>query len=127
MLSRPISQVESGVVTNSSGRKVGFLRLRSFGARSALEIGAALPRLRAQGASEWVIDVRGNGGGSFPAALEAAELFLPKGAVAAQVRLPSAQEEKAIKVGEGESPAPATEPVAVLVDAGSASASEAGS
>eukprot|EP00434_Breviolum_minutum_P030648 symbB.v1.2.027102.t1/scaffold2758.1/size77635/1 len=122
---KPQNQVDSGVVTNSSGHKVGFLRLRTFAARSALEISEALPKLRSQGASEFVIDLRGNGGGSFPAALEAAELFLPKGTVAAQVKLPSVENQKPIRVGEGESLATvATEPLAVLVDAGSASASE---
>ncbi|CAL1161055.1 unnamed protein product, partial [Cladocopium goreaui] len=122
---KPQNQVDSGVVTNSLGHKVGFMRLRSFGARSALEISDALPKLRKEGAEEFVIDLRGNGGGSFPAALEAAELFLPKGTVAAQVKLPSVENEKPIRVGEGDSVATtATEPLAVLVDAGSASASE---
>lgn len=122
---KPQNQVDSGVVTNSLGHKVGFMRLRSFGARSALEISDALPKLRKEGAEEFVIDLRGNGGGSFPAALEAAELFLPKGTIAAQVKLPSVENEKPIRVGEGDSVATtATEPLAVLVDAGSASASE---
>ncbi|CAK9110596.1 Carboxyl-terminal-processing peptidase 2, partial [Durusdinium trenchii] len=125
---KPQNQVESGIVTNALGHKVGFLRLRTVGARSALEMQEALGRLRAEGAQEWVIDLRGNGGGSFPAALEAAELFLPKGATAAQVKLPSVDKEKPILVGEEgerqERVGSATEPVAVLVDAGSASASE---
>ncbi|CAK9084208.1 unnamed protein product [Durusdinium trenchii] len=97
---KPQNQVESGIVTNALGHKVGFLRLRTVGARSALEMQEALGRLRAEGAQEWVIDLRGNGGGSFPAALEAAELFLPKGATAAQVKLPSVDKEKPILVGE---------------------------
>lgn len=41
---------------------LSFLRLRTFAARSALEISEALPKLRSQGASEFVIDLRGNGG-----------------------------------------------------------------
>ena len=41
---------------------LSFLRLRSFAARSALEISEALPKLRSLGASEFVIDLRGNGG-----------------------------------------------------------------
>ncbi|CAJ1363807.1 unnamed protein product [Effrenium voratum] len=119
---KPQNQVESGVVSKSDGHKIGYLRLRSVGARSALEMAEALKALRAEGAEELVLDLRGNGGGSFPAALEAAELFLPPGSVAAQVKLPTA-ENKPIRVGEGAQP-PATEPLAVLVDGGSASASE---
>ena len=41
---------------------LSFMRLRSFGARSALEISDALPKLRKEGAEEFVIDLRGNGG-----------------------------------------------------------------
>ena len=41
---------------------LSFMRLRSFGARSAQEISDALSKLRKEGAEEFVIDLRGNGG-----------------------------------------------------------------
>ncbi|CAE8591825.1 unnamed protein product, partial [Polarella glacialis] len=124
----PQNQVVYGVVTANrpGGHKVGYLRLRNFGARSALETRDALVQLRGQGAEELVLDVRGNPGGSFSAALEIAELFLEPGSVATQVKTPQ-NGIRAMRVGEGAaatSAAVAKEPLVVLVDGGSASASE---
>ncbi|CAE7041926.1 ctpA [Symbiodinium natans] len=121
---KPLNEVESGVVTASNGHKIGYFRLRNVGARSAVDLRAALAKVRSAGAQELVIDLRGNPGGSFPAALEIAEIFLKPGAVAAQVQLPTS-DSKPLRVGEGEGALQASmEPLAVLVDGGSASASE---
>eukprot|EP00933_Yihiella_yeosuensis_P036286 TRINITY_DN3001_c0_g2_i1.p1 TRINITY_DN3001_c0_g2~~TRINITY_DN3001_c0_g2_i1.p1 ORF type:complete len:531 (-),score=114.20 TRINITY_DN3001_c0_g2_i1:149-1528(-) len=127
----PQNEVASGVVTanRASGGKIGYMRLRNFGARSALDVRDALIKLRSQGAEEFVIDLRGNPGGSFQAALEIAEIFLEPGSVATKVQKGGSSFQD-LRIGEASpstgstSLAVAREPVAVLVDGGSASASE---
>lgn len=116
------SEVDYGVV--AADNRIGYFRLRNFGARSPLDMRAALETLRSQGAKELVIDLRGNGGGSFQAALEIAEIFLEPGSVAAQVKTPKVSSQP-LRVEEmsGTSGA-AKEPLVLLVDGASASASE---
>ncbi|CAE7949729.1 CTPA2, partial [Symbiodinium sp. KB8] len=121
---KPLNQVESGVLTARNDHKIGYFRLRNVGARSAVDLRAALAKVRSEGAQELVIDLRGNPGGSFPAALEIAEIFLKPGAIAAEVKLPTS-DSKPLRVGEeAGATQTSTEPLAVLVDGGSASASE---
>eukprot|EP00439_Symbiodinium_sp_Y106_P004327 s3030_g1.t1 len=121
---KPLNQVESGVLTARNDHKIGYFRLRNVGARSAVDLRAALAKVRSEGAQELVIDLRGNPGGSFPAALEIAEIFLKPGSVAAEVKLPTS-DSKPLRVGEeAGATQTSTEPLAVLVDGGSASASE---
>eukprot|EP00930_Biecheleria_cincta_P086889 TRINITY_DN76146_c0_g1_i1.p1 TRINITY_DN76146_c0_g1~~TRINITY_DN76146_c0_g1_i1.p1 ORF type:complete len:543 (-),score=114.38 TRINITY_DN76146_c0_g1_i1:26-1654(-) len=118
----PQSEVDYGVV--GAGNRIGYFRLRNFGARSPLDVRAALEKLRGQGAKELVIDLRGNGGGSFQAALEIAEIFLEPGSVAAQVQTPKSSRQP-LRVEEvSDTSGVAKEPLAVLVDGSSASASE---
>lgn len=126
----PQNQVYSGIAEakEPASGKIGYVRLRNFGSRSALDVRDALAKLRANGAQELVIDVRGNPGGSFQAALEISELFLEPGSVATRVQTP-ATGVKPVRVGEAVSGQPslppvAREPLVVLVDGGSASASE---
>lgn len=110
----PENQVESGAIGAT-----GYLRLRSFGSRSPVEMAAALKELKNKGVEQLVLDLRGNPGGSFQAALEVAGLFLPAGSEASRVLSPNADEPVFLPRGQIE-----TRPMAVLVDGGSASASE---
>lgn len=117
-------KVEAGVAAvGQDGHRVGYLRLRNFGARGALDMNEALVRVRAEGADELVLDLRGNPGGSFQVALEIAALFLEPGSVAARVQTPGSGGEHPVRVGTPGVPV-AREPLAVLVDQGSASSSE---
>jgi len=121
----PQSKIEAGVVPGESpgGHRVGYLRLRSFGARSARDMSDTLASLRADGADELVLDLRGNLGGSFQAAMEVAELFLEPNAVATNVQTPAAGNQP-LRVGKGSGVAAGGAPLVVLVDQQSASASE---
>jgi len=134
--SMPQDRVETGVAPiGPDGHRVGFLRLRSFGAKSARDMAQALKEVRAQGADEFALDLRGNGGGSFQVALEIATLFLEPDSVATRVKTTSAETDQLVRVtpsapdGSSLSCAAAAatvarEPLVVLVDQGSASASE---
>ncbi len=57
----------------------GYIKLSKFAATSDADFKAALGKLKAQGARQLVIDLRGNGGGYLSAATSLADEFLPKG------------------------------------------------
>ncbi len=60
---------------------VGYLKLDSFGERSDEEVGYALRRLKARGMRALVLDLRGNPGGFFNAAVDIASRFIDQGPV----------------------------------------------
>ncbi|MEW6662935.1 MAG: S41 family peptidase [Bacillota bacterium] len=97
---------------------VGYLRLYTFGAETAAEVELALAELAHRGIKSLIVDVRGNPGGLLEAVVEIAGNFLPKGAPVVHVRWKDEQESFA---AEGK---PLAVPLVVLVDGGSASASE---
>lgn len=56
--------------------KVGYIKLKSFNARAHTDLEGALADLAAQGADEFVLDLRDNRGGLVSEGIEAARLFL---------------------------------------------------
>ena len=101
---------------------VGYLRLSSFSENSGPEVRAALARLRADGAKSVVLDLRQNPGGLLEQAVDVAEQFLPKGTLVVQTRgRLRGQDQRYHTAATG---AERHWPVVVLVDRGSASASE---
>eukprot|EP00929_Paragymnodinium_shiwhaense_P056981 TRINITY_DN28514_c0_g2_i1.p1 TRINITY_DN28514_c0_g2~~TRINITY_DN28514_c0_g2_i1.p1 ORF type:complete len:561 (+),score=87.53 TRINITY_DN28514_c0_g2_i1:48-1730(+) len=125
----PQNEVISGAVPaagpESDGHRIGYIRLKNFGSRSPIDTAAALERLASEGADEFVLDVRGNPGGSFQAALEVAELFLKPGSTANLVKTPKSVEDQPLVLTAAPNLAePYKQPLALLVDEGSASASE---
>lgn len=101
---------------------VGYLRLASFSEKSGEEIAAALERLRSEGARSVVLDLRFNPGGLLDQAVDVVEQFVPKNTlvVYTQGRGKSADQRFHTTAGGAES----RMPLVVLVDEGSASASE---
>jgi carboxyl-terminal processing protease len=99
---------------------IGVLRLDSFSRGTSAASAAAVQRLRRQGATAIVLDLRGNPGGLLDQAVGVASLFLRPGA--SVVSLAGAHQPLRIVYSHGG--AASTIPVAVLVDGGSASASE---
>lgn len=120
-------------VVESDGRRIGVLDLESFyadfdtarhGATDAVSasrhVRRELERFRAQGVEAVLLDLRGNGGGSFLEAIEVAGLFLGAQPVV-QIRDAGAR----VLVEKANTAQPVwTGPVAVLIDEGSAAASE---
>jgi len=100
---------------------VGYLPLQRFSEASTAELAAGVARLRAAGARAYVLDLRGNGGGSLPEAVSVADLFLPAGLEVVRIVYRSQPTE----VYRSERSAAAGEaPVVVLTDRFTASASE---
>jgi len=103
--------------------RVGYIRLSRFIATTADEFRQALVRLKKQGMARLVIDLRGNPGGFLEQAVEVADEFLVKDQliVYTKSRKGGADDERFIaKSGDGYEKGELT----VLVDKGSASASE---
>ncbi len=101
---------------------VGYVRLASFSERSGEEVREALERLRKEGATRAVLDLRSNPGGLLDQAVDVAETFLPKGQLVVYTRgRAKAQEQRYFTDANG---GERDWPLAVLIDPGSASASE---
>ncbi|HEX8208940.1 MAG TPA: S41 family peptidase [Longimicrobium sp.] len=100
---------------------VGYLPLDRFSEASAEEVTRAVAALRAGGAKSLILDLRGNGGGSLEQSIRISNLFLARGQEILQVRYRDRPAE--VYRAEG-GPLASGEPIVVLTDAGSASASE---
>jgi carboxyl-terminal processing protease len=108
-------------IERADGKKVGYLRLAQFTRGSGDEVRAALTQLREQGAEALVLDLRGDPGGLVNEAVAVASDFLPEGSpvVTTEGR---ASPERTLETERD--PVADDLPLAVLVDKGSASASE---
>lgn len=99
---------------------VGYIQLTRFSGESANEIETAVLDLQSQGATQLILDLRGNGGGLLDAAVDVADHFLSDGPILYQQ---SRGEEE--RVYEASSGTLAGEiPLIILVDGGTASSSE---
>ena len=101
---------------------VGYADVKVFSAQTATELRAAVDSLVKQGARSLVIDLRGNPGGLLEQGIAVSELFLDPGQAIVQLR---ARPGSAPQTFSDTQPQIwKTLPLAVLVDRGSASASE---
>jgi carboxyl-terminal processing protease len=113
----PIPSIDAG----TAGRPdIGYVRVLSFQKTTPQELRSALLQLRSQpgGLKALVLDLRGNLGGSYEAALQVAEMFLPEGVI---VYTHSRTKEE---VRRANNPDALTMPLVVLVDSETASAAE---
>ncbi len=101
--------------------RIGYVRLSLFGERTADELRRGLNELAGAGVTKLVVDLRGNGGGLVDAAVAVAGLFLREGEVLREVK--QGGQERFYPVKTTDSPAQGWE-LALLVDGGTASASE---
>lgn len=101
--------------------RVGYVRITSFNSGTVEEFKAAAARLKGEGARALILDLRGNPGGYLHAATEVADAFLDKGQKIVETRGRAAGEVARVEATSGKL---VDVPVAVLIDAGSASASE---
>lgn len=100
---------------------VAYLRVSSFDAQTGAQIREAIEKLGGRELKGLVLDLRNNPGGLMPPAVETAALFLKPGQEVVSVR-GRTQEVQKVSVPDGAQPY--LFPVAVLINARSASASE---
>ncbi len=101
--------------------KTGYIKLSKFSATTHKEFVKAAKRLKQEGMSQLILDLRGNGGGYLSEAVDIADEFLPKGSlvVFTEGRFRPKKTYNARRKGLLEDM-----PLAVLIDDESASASE---
>jgi carboxyl-terminal processing protease len=107
------------VNTSPDGTKVGYLRLRQFNANAAKDMRAAIRDLESQGVQGYVLDLRSNPGGLLMASVEIARQWLNEGVIVSTKTREGIQD-----VRRATGRALTTRPLVVLVNEGSASASE---
>ena len=99
--------------------KVGYLRLGQFNGNAATEIKTALQNLESQGADAYILDLRNNPGGLLQAGIEIARMWIDRGTVVFTVN-----RQGTLGNYDANGQAITEDPLIVLVNKGSASASE---
>ncbi|MCO6481959.1 MAG: S41 family peptidase [Flavobacteriales bacterium] len=101
---------------------VGYIKLNSFTQTAGQEVRNALKELKEKGARKMLLDLRGNGGGLLREAINIVNIWVPKGQTVVETRGKIAEWDKTYKTLS--EPMDVEMPLMVLVDTGSASASE---
>ena len=112
-----VRSVESRMLTNG----VGYAKIKSFSETTGAELTRALQSMRQQGMRSLLLDMRGNPGGLLEEAVNVGDLFLQDGPIV--VTAGNRREERDERDAQPEGTEPPY-PIAVLIDGGSASASE---
>ncbi len=102
--------------------QVGYIKLNSFTQTAGQEVRNAFKELKDQGAQKMVLDLRGNGGGLLREAINIVNIWVPKGQTVVETKGKIAEWDKTYKTLS--EPMDTDMPLVVLVDTGSASASE---
>ncbi len=102
--------------------EVGYVKLNSFTQTAAADVKNAIQKLQADGAKQLVLDLRGNGGGLLIEAVKIVNFFVPKNQVVVTTKGRVKEENRVYTTLE--EPFVQEMPLVVLVDGGSASASE---
>lgn len=104
------------------GKNTGYIALNSFTDKSAEELKNAFLDLKKQGITSLAIDLRDNGGGIMEDAIQIVNLFVPKGKVVLSTKGKVKQWDRTYRTTID--PIDTDIPLAILVNKGSASASE---
>ncbi len=109
----------SSEMLNNNGRNVGYLSVSIFGQKTYSQFKDALTKLEKQDMDSLIIDLRGNTGGYLSTVTNMLEEFIDKGNVIYQIQSSSGVKQyKTVKASERKYK------IVVLIDGGSASASE---
>lgn len=111
--------VEHQVNTTPDGIKVGYIRLKQFNANASKDMRAALRDLESKGVQGYVLDLRSNPGGLLVASIEIARQWLDEGIIVSTKTRDGIQD---VRRANGRALTKA--PLVILVNEGSASASE---
>ena len=108
----------SGLLENGDG----YVMMAKFTDGVSQDIRSAFLRLKSQGMKRFVLDLRGNGGGLMNEAVNIVSMFVPKGSVVVSSK--GKAKGSNVTYRTSTDPLDTDIPVIVLVDSGSASASE---
>lgn len=108
----------SGILEN----KTGYVKLNSFTQTAASDVKAAIEKMKGEGMENLILDLRGNGGGLLIEAVKIVNFFVPKNTVVVTTKGRVKEENRVYKTLED--PIAENVKLVVLIDDGSASASE---
>ena len=114
-----INVVDSRINKTINGIKIGYLRLKQFNAKSPKEMSLTINKLEKQQPFGYVLDLRGNPGGLLEASIEIARQWINTGIIVS-----TKTKDGITDIRKAKSRALTNRPVVVLIDEGSASASE---
>lgn len=104
------------------GSNTGYIALTQFNRRASLETKEALEQLKREGATQLILDLRGNPGGLLNEAVNICSMFVPKGETIVTTKSKLDKHNNTYKTTRD--PIDLDIPIVVLVDGKSASASE---
>ncbi len=110
-----VSQVEHKLLDSH----VGYIKVKQFSKGIAQDVAQAMQEMAGKGATAWVLDLRGNPGGLLEEAVQLSDLFVDSGTIVSTV---SGRDREARRAERGFGDTNSS--LAVLVNGGSASASE---
>ena len=114
-----ISAVSYELKTTQDQQKIGYIRLKQFNANAAREMREAAKALEEQDVQGYILDLRGNPGGLLEASIDIARQWLNEGIIV------STRTREGIRdIRRATGTAISDKPIMVLIDRGSASASE---
>jgi carboxyl-terminal processing protease len=113
-----IHPVRYNVQTGPEG-PVGYIRLTQFSANAATEMSDAIQDLESQEVTGYILDLRSNPGGLLYSSIDIAQMWLDEGTIVSTVNRQGVVDEEVAS-----SRALTDKPLVVIVDGGSASASE---
>ncbi len=109
-----------GVLDSTEG--IGYIRLHNFRQGASKEVRTALKELKSQGVRKFIFDLRNNPGGMLIEAVMTANIFLPKDQLVVSTEGKISEWNKTYRTFL--QPEDTTSPIVVLINQGSASASE---
>ncbi|MCF8464964.1 MAG: PDZ domain-containing protein [Flavobacteriales bacterium] len=115
-------QIKSVPYSNMLNNEVGYVNLSSFTDNCSKDVSDAIMELKAKGMKKLVLDLRGNPGGLLNEAVALSNLFVPKGELIVSTKGKVKEWNKDYKAAQ--TPLDKDMPLVVLVNSGSASASE---
>jgi len=114
----PINSVATAQIIDNT---IGYIKISRFARTTYEEFSKSAEKLKEEGMNELVIDLRGNGGGYLTAAVQITEEFLQKGQLIVYTEGKSSPKKSYTASKRGKY---SDIPLAILIDQGSASASE---
>ncbi|MGA2854410.1 MAG: S41 family peptidase [Verrucomicrobiota bacterium] len=123
--------IQKKMVEDINGKKefplgadgIGYVRITEFGDKTGDELEAALDRLKSQGMKALILDLRWNPGGLLDQAVEVCQKFLPRGQMVVSTEGRDTAQNSVRRAG-GHGDELKGEPMVILANFGSASASE---
>ncbi|KAG6431296.1 hypothetical protein SASPL_109375 [Salvia splendens] len=116
---RHLSLIPAGL--GEDGPLVGYIKLTSFTQNASDAVREAIETMRGNNVNSFILDLRDNSGGLFPEGVEIAKIWLDKGVI---VYICDSQGVRDIYETDGSNATASSEPLVVLVNKGTASASE---